>query len=59
MKALTNIQLEGLLLFPKTSQTGRTVRQVLERVLWIVWTGAQWYDLPDRFPSCQTGYRRF
>ena len=34
-------------------------RSVLNGVLWILRTGASWADLPDRFPSPATCFRRF
>jgi transposase len=34
-------------------------RSVLNGVLWILRTGASWGDLPDRFPSPTTCFRRF
>ena len=34
-------------------------RDVLNGVLWVLRTGAAWDDLPDRFPSSSTCYRRF
>lgn len=34
-------------------------REVLNAVLWVLRTGAAWGDLPDRFPSSSTCYRRF
>lgn len=38
----------------------RDSRQVLEGVLWILRTGAQWGELPkDKFPPYQTCHRRF
>ena len=38
----------------------RDTRQVLEGVLWILRTGAQWSELPrDKFPPYQTCHRRF
>jgi transposase len=38
----------------------RNSRQVLEGVLWILRTGAQWGELPrDKFPPYQTCHRRF
>ncbi len=37
----------------------RENRAVLNGILWILWTGAPWADLPDRYPSCQTCHRRF
>lgn len=38
----------------------KETRPVLEGVLWILRTGAQWSELPrDRFPPYQTCHRRF
>ena len=37
----------------------RDARRVLNGVLWILRTGAQWKDLPTRYPPHQTGHRRF
>ena len=38
----------------------RDTRDVLEGVLWILRTGAQWSELPrGKFPPCQTCHRRF
>ena len=34
-------------------------RAVLNGVLWVLRTGAAWGDLPDRFPSGSTCFRRF
>src|SRR4051812_37417033 len=34
-------------------------RAVLNGILWILRTGAAWADLPDRFPSGSTCFRRF
>jgi len=34
-------------------------RPVLEGVLWILRTGAQWAELPNKFPPYQTCHRRF
>jgi transposase len=34
-------------------------RDVLNGILWILRTGAQWEDLPDRYPSRSTCHRRF
>ena len=34
-------------------------RQVLEAVLWILNTGAQWHMLPQRYPNYKTVHRRF
>ena len=34
-------------------------RAILNGILWIMRTGAQWMDMPDRYPSYQTCHRRF
>lgn len=34
-------------------------RRILEGVLWILRTGAQWTELPDRYPPYQTVHRRY
>ena len=34
-------------------------RRVLEAVLWILNTGAQWHMLPQSFPNYKTVHRRF
>ena len=34
-------------------------RKILNGILWIMRTGAQWMDMPDRYPSYQTCHRRF
>ncbi len=34
-------------------------REVLNGILWILRSGARWFDLPDRFPPYQTCHRRF
>ena len=34
-------------------------RDVLNGILWILRTGAQWSELPKRYPSYQTCHRRF
>jgi transposase len=64
---LTDVQWELLkpLVAPKTpkkrrGRPWRDTRQVLEGVLWILRTGAQWSELPrDKFPPYQTCHRRF
>ncbi len=33
-------------------------RDVLEGILWVLRTGARWQDLPDRYPSASTCWRR-
>jgi transposase len=37
----------------------RSSREVLNGRLWILRTGAQWADLPERYPPYQTRHRRF
>jgi len=37
----------------------RSSREVLNGILWILRTGAQWADLPERHPPYQTCHRRF
>ncbi len=64
---LTDVQWELLkpLVEPTTprkrrGRPWRDSRQVLEGVLWILRTGAQWAELPkDKFPPYQTCHRRF
>lgn len=34
-------------------------RAVMDGMLWVIHTGAAWADLPDRFPSYTTCFRRF
>lgn len=34
-------------------------REILNAVLWILRTGAQWAELPDKYPPYQTVHRRF
>jgi transposase len=36
-----------------------STRRVLEAVLWIVKTGAQWHMLPQSYPNNKTVHRRF
>lgn len=46
----------------RTSKRGRPRRddrEVLNGILWILRTGAQWADLPERYPPYQTCHRRF
>lgn len=40
-------------------QPWRSSREVLNGILWILRTGAQWADLPERYPPYQTCRRRF
>ncbi len=49
---------------PQQRQDGRgrprrEPREVLDGVLWILRTGAQWADLPNRYPPYQTCHRYF
>ena len=37
----------------------RSSREVLNGIVWILRTGAQWHDLPGRYPPYQTCHRRF
>lgn len=37
----------------------RDPRDVLNGILWILRTGAPWADMPDRYPSYATCFRRF
>ena len=46
---------------PRTSAGGRPPvppRPCLEGVLWVLRTGARWQDLPERYPSPSTCWRR-
>lgn len=47
---------------PPTRRGGRPQvppRACLEGILWVLRTGARWKDLPERFPSFTTCWRRF
>jgi transposase len=37
----------------------RDEREVWNGILWVLRSGARWYDLPPRFPPYQTCHRRF
>ena len=54
--------LEPLLPVAKRSRKGGRPpinnRQVLEGILWVLRTGARWQDMPDRYPSASTCWRR-
>lgn len=43
----------------KTGRPPRDRRQMLNGILWIVSTGAQWRDLPERFGPWETVYGTF
>ena len=48
-------------LLPKRRSKGRPWaddRLVLEGILWVLRTGARWKDLPDKYPSPSTCWRR-
>ncbi|WP_234369512.1 IS5 family transposase [Leptospira santarosai] len=48
--------------YPREDGKGRPrtdARSILNGILWILRTGAQWKDLPDRYPPYQTCHRRF
>ncbi|MBI4833819.1 MAG: transposase [Planctomycetes bacterium] len=48
-------------LLPKLKSKGRPCknnREVLEGILWVLRTGARWKDLPDKYPSPSTCWRR-
>lgn len=57
-------RLEPLIPEPSRREDGkgrprRASREVLEGICWILRTGAQWADLPERYPPYQTCHRRF
>jgi len=62
---LTDEQWERIYpLLPKRKKHQRGRKRILNRpvlsgILWILRTGAQWKELPDRYPSYQTCHRRF
>ena len=47
---------------PATTRRGgrrfRDHRQVLDGILWVLHTGAQWREMPDRYGPWSTAYRR-
>jgi transposase len=48
-------------LLPKLKSSGRPWkknREVVEGILWILRTGARWKDLPEKYPSPSTCWRR-
>jgi transposase len=52
------------ILRPKRRSDGRgrpwqNPRAVLKGILWVLGTGAQWRELPKKYPSYQTCHRRF
>src|SRR3989454_7288407 len=57
-------QLIELILQPKRRSDGRgrpwqDTRAVLNGILWVLGTGAQWRELPKKYPPYQTCHRRF
>src|SRR5437588_6195825 len=57
-------QLIELIVQPKRRSDGRgrpwqETRAVLNEILWILGTGAQWRELPKKYPPYQTCHRRF
>ena len=48
-------------MFPrsKTGRPGKDSRLIFNAILWIVCSGAPWWDLPERFGSWKTVYSRF
>ena len=57
--------LEPLLTGPNKWRPGgrgrppQPARSVLEGILWVMHTGAPWHDMPERYPSYSTCFRRF
>lgn len=57
--------LEPLLSGPKKWKPGgrgrppRPPRQIVNGILWVMRTGAPWHDMPGRYPSYSTCFRRF
>lgn len=46
----------------RTDNRGRPwikTRDVLNGVLWVLGTGAQWAEMPEKYPAYQTCHRRF
>lgn len=43
----------------RKGRPARDFRQVMNGIFWICRTGAQWKDLPDRYPPYQTCHRYF
>ena len=43
----------------KGGRPRRTSRECVEGIVWVLRTGARWRDLPTRFPSGPTCWRRF
>jgi transposase len=43
----------------KSGRPAQNSRDVLNGILWILRTGAQWADMPDRYPPKSTCHRHF
>ena len=43
---------------PKGGRPSIDNREVLEGIIWVLRTGARWQDLPDRYPSASSCWRR-
>ncbi|WP_169853221.1 transposase [Anaerohalosphaera lusitana] len=43
---------------PKGGRKPRSNREVFEGICWVLRSGARWKDLPDRYPSASTCWRR-
>lgn len=43
----------------KTGRPRRSDRDVLNGILWVLRTGAQWKEMPKKYPPYQTCHRRF
>ncbi len=43
----------------KRGRPWHDTRAVLHGVLWVLGTGAQWRELPEKYPPFQTCHRRF
>ncbi|WP_437193245.1 transposase [Planctomicrobium sp. SH527] len=43
---------------PRGGRPWRSSRECLEGILWVLITGARWKDLPERYPSSVTCWRR-
>ena len=43
----------------KRGRPARCWREILEAIFWILRTGSQWRELPERYPPKSTVYERF
>src|SRR5262245_60097187 len=44
---------------PKGGRPARDARECFDGICWFLRSGARWKDMPDRFPSGSTCWRRF